>query len=425
MKKNFTKTVLENGLRIITVPMVDSATTTVEVLVEAGSNYEDENNNGISHFLEHMCFKGTTKRPSSAAISSELDALGSLSNAFTGNMETGYWAKAHHTKTNELIEIVSDIFLNSTLPVDEIEREKGVIIEEINMYEDNPGLKVLDVIEESLYPDQSAGRSVLGPRKNIRKMTKQDFVDYKKKHYTAGAVTVVVSGKVDEPKVIEKISALFGALPKGVPAKLPDVVVTQNKPTVKAIVKGTDQTHIVLGFHTFDRHDKRNPALKVLSTVLGSGMSSRLFLKMREELGICYSIRSMVDSSPNYGSIALTAGVTNDRLEEAINGIMTEVRRLTVELVGEKELQKAKDYRIGNLFMHLESSNDLGEFYGTQELYHDRKIKTPDEFAAEIQNVTADEVKALANEIFRGDNINLALIGPKQDESKLLELLKI
>lgn len=423
MKKKFTKTILNNGLRIITVPMTDSGTTTVVVLVEAGSNYENKENNGISHFLEHMCFKGTKNRPSSAVISHELDSLGSKSNAFTGNEETGYWAKAHYAKTNELIDIVSDIFLNSTLPAQEMEREKGVVIEEINMYEDNPQWKALEVIEEVLFPGQAAGRSIAGPQENIRRMTRQDFIDYKKKHYTAGATTVVVAGKIDERNVINKISELFEVAPDGSPAELPVVKVRQIKPAVKLVGRDTDQTHLVIGFHAYDRHDPRGNALRVLSTILGGGMSSRLFQKMREELGICYYVKPTIDFGRNYGSFVLAAGVTNDRLDEAITGMMSEVRRLKTELVPEKELQKAKDYRIGNLFMGLESSDKLGEFYALQELCHDKTIKTPEEMADDIQKVTAEEVRDVAREIFRADNANLAIVGPKQDEVALSDLL--
>jgi len=425
MKKTFTKTVLDNGLRIITVPMTNNQTTTVMVLVEAGSNYENAQNNGVSHFLEHMCFKGTASRPSSAIINYELDALGSASNAFTGSELTGYWAKAHHAKTDELIDVISDIFLNSTLPPKEMEKEKGVIIEEINMYEDDPRSKAAEMIDQVMYPGQAAGRPIAGPRENIVKMVRQDFVDYKQKHYTAGATTVMVAGKIDEQKVIDKVSQLFKDAPSGDPAKMPETKVDQTTPGVKVLEKDTDQTHLVLGFHAYNRYDAKVAPLKVLSTILGVGMSSRLFQKMREELGICYYARSALDLSRGYGSIALAAGVTNDRLEEAIEGIVSELKKLASELVSEKELQKAKDHRVGNMFMHLESSNNLGEFYAAQELYHDEKIKTPDERAREIQAVTAEQVRSVAREIFKTNNMNLAVVGPKQDEATLLKLLSL
>ncbi|MDR1300329.1 MAG: insulinase family protein [Candidatus Nomurabacteria bacterium] len=425
MKDNYTKTVLENGLRIVTVPMADSNTTTVMVLVEAGSNYEQKANNGISHFLEHMCFKGTTNRPSSATINYELDAMGSLSNAFTDNEDTGYFAKAHYSKTEKLIDIVSDIFLNSTFPEAEMEREKGVIIEEINMYEDSPSDKVLDVLEELLYSGQAAGRNIAGTRENIRKMTRQDFIDYKRKHYTAGATTVVVCGRINEQKVIEQVEKLFEAMPKGEPATLPEVVENQTKPEVKPFEKDTDQTHLAIGFRAYNRYDEKVPALRVLSAVLGGGMSSRLFQKMREELGICYYTKSIVVPSRNYGSIVLTAGVSSDRLDEAIDGLLSEVRKLKTELVAEEELRKAKDYGIGNLFMRLEPSNVLGEFYGLQELFHDEVIKSPEDYAREIREVTAEEVREVAQEIFVNESMNLATVGPVRDQSELETLFKL
>ncbi len=422
---SFTKTTLKNGLRIITVPMKDNSTVTVMSLVEAGSNYETKDINGISHFLEHMCFKGTEKRPSSSVINVELDSLGSQSNAFTGNEYTGYWAKAHHSKTEKLLDIVSDIYLNSKFPADELEKEKGVIIEEINMYEDLPRMKVGEIFEELLYGDQPAGRPIIGPKENIKKMTRDDFVKYHKDHYVAKATTVVVAGKMNEKKVIEQIKKLFEKVSNGKKGKIEKVVEIQKAPQAKIFFKETDQTHLIIGFRAFDRYDKRNTALSLLSTVLGGGMSSRLFQKMREELGICYYVRSGKNSYVTHGNFVISAGVSNTRVNEAIVGILEEVKKISLEIIPEIELRKAKDYLTGTMFLGLESSDSLADFYGFQELLHDKKIQTPDDLVKKIEKITAKEIQKVAKEILKNEGLNLAMVGPFKDEKEFVRLLKI
>ncbi len=423
--KNFKKTTLRNGLRIVTVPMKDNDTVTVMVVVEAGSNYENKDINGISHFLEHVCFKGTEKRPSSALINHELDAMGSQSNAFTGNEYTGYYAKAHHSKTENLVDIVSDIYLNSTLPAGEIEKEKGVIIEEINMYEDLPQRKVVDVYENLLYAGTAAGLTILGPRENIQKMKREDFEKYREKHYVSGATTVVVAGKMNEKKVVKQIEKLFAGIRKGKPVSLPKLSFVQKKPQIKIFHKDTDQTHLIVGFRGYPRGDKRNTTLALLSVVLGGGMSSRLFQKMREELGICYYVRSSKNSYRTHGDFSISAGVSNARVREAVEGILGEVKRMIKEKVSDAELRKAKDYSIGNMYLGLESSDSLADFYGFQELLHDKKIRTPEDMVKDIEKVKAADIQKLAKEIFKDETLNFAVVGPYKDEKEFEDILTI
>jgi len=422
---SFTKTILKSGLRIITVPMKDNSTVTVMCLVETGSNYETKDKNGISHFLEHMCFKGTEKRLSSSVINIELDSLGSQSNAFTGNEYTGYWAKAHYSKTEKILDIVSDIYLNSEFPESEIEKEKGVIVEEINMYEDLPRAKVGDIFEELLYGDQPAGRPVIGPKENIKATTREDFVKYHKDHYVAKATTVVVAGKINEKKVIKEIERLFANVSKGPKGKIEKVIEKQKAPQVKIFFKETDQTHLIIGFRAFDRYDKRNKALSLLSTILGGGMSSRLFQKMREELGICYYVCSGKNMYTTHGNFTIAAGVSNTRLNEAIKGILEEVKRIAKEPISETELRKAKDYMIGTMFLGLESSDSLANFYGFQELLHDKKIQTPDDLVKKVEKITAKELQKVAQDILKNEGLNLAIVGPFKDEKVFLPLLKL
>jgi len=419
----YTKKVLKNGLRIITVPMKGNPTVTVLILVETGSNYEDKENNGISHFLEHMCFKGTSKRLTSADISRELDGIGSVNNAFTSQEYTGYYAKADYKNTDTMLDIVSDIYLNSTFPEKEIEKEKGVIIEEINMYKDLPQRIVVKEFYNLLYGDQPAGRSTIGPKENIQKMQRRDFIDYRHKHYVASATTVIIAGKIDEKDVFKKVQLLFKDVSKWKKEEKKKVIEFQSSPQVKVYYKDTDQTHIVLGNRSFNVYNKYNPIIRVLTGVLSGGMSSRLFQKMREELGICYYVGAGNDTFTDHGVFAVFAGVDSTRVKDAISAILAELKRLKIELVEKEELNKVKRQLIGKLNLGLESSDDLAEFYGGQEVLRE-KIKTPEDIIKEIEKVTAEEIKFVAERIFKDETLNLAIVGKFKNEKEFKDILK-
>jgi len=419
----YIKKTLPNGVRLMLVPLQENQTVTVMVLAETGSEYENKKNNGISHFLEHLCFKGTTKRPSSKIINYELDALGSQSNAFTSSEYTGFYAKAQAKHVFKIIDIVSDIYLHSTFPDEELQKEKGVVIEEINMYEDQPQQKVWEVLGANMFDGQPAGRSILGTKNTVSSFTREDLLKYHKAHYVPEATLVVVSGKFDVDEVVKDIEEKF--VFEDVSKKESKVAVLAEQKETKVVLheKMSDQTHLVLAFRSFDTYDKRNTAVGLLSTIFGGGMSSRLFSKMREELGICYYIRSGNSTSTDHGEFFISAGVSNVRLKEAVRGIVEEIKKIAGEKVDEVELRKAKDYRTGNLYLGLESSDDFSDFYGSQEINH-KEIVTPEEVVKRIEAVTAEEIQALAKEIFVPSRATLALVGPATDTEKLKSLLK-
>ena len=419
----FIKKVLHNGLRVIIVPMKDNPTATVLVLVEAGSKYETKKINGISHFLEHMCFKGTVKRPKAIDISKELDALGSQYNAFTSQEYTGYYAKSDARHFKQIFDVVSDIYLNSTFPDAEMQKEKGVIIEEINMYEDMPNRHVQDLFMELLYGDQPAGWNVAGEKKNILKMKRDDFVEYKKAHYLPEATVIVVAGSVTEKDVLKEVEKVFGQIPRGKKSKKIKVKESQEKPVALVKYKKTDQTHFVLGVRSYDFFNKKSAVLSVLGGVLGGGMSSRLFQKLREEMGVGYYVRAYNDSYTDHGVFQISAGVDNKRINEVIEAVLEECRKLKIDKVSEDELGKVKECLIGNMKLSLESSDDIANFYGGQELLKN-EVRLAEEKADEIRKVTAIQIKDLANKIFRDDVLNLALIGPFKDKAKFLKILK-
>ncbi len=419
----YSKKVLKNGLRVITVPMKDNPTVTVLVLVEAGSEYEEKRVNGISHFLEHMCFKGTIKRPKAINISKELDGLGSQYNAFTAQEYTGYYAKSDARHFTKIFDIISDIYLNSTFPEVEMQKEKGVIIEEINMYEDMPNKHVQDLMTKLLYGDQPAGWNVAGEKKNILEMKRDDFVAYKKKHYLPEATVLIVAGKVTEKEVMKEVKNVFGKVLRGDKGKKAKVEEKQEHPQVLVSFKETDQTHFVLGVRSYDLFNKKNNVLTVLSTILGGGMSSRLFTKLREEMGVGYYVRAFNDASIDHGFLQISAGVDNKRIDEVLKAVLHECIKLKNEKVGVEELNKVKEYLIGNMKLSLESSDDIANFHGGQELLK-KEIKNIEEKADEIRKVTASQIQALAKDIFKDKKLNLALIGPFKEKEEFLKILK-
>lgn len=420
---NFSKKVLKNGLRVITIPMQDNPTATVLVLVETGSKYEEKKVNGISHFLEHMCFKGTVKRPKAIDISKELDALGSQYNAFTAQEYTGYYAKSDAKHFSKIFDIVTDIYLNSTFPEIEMEREKGVIIEEINMYEDMPQRHVQDLMMKLLYGDTPAGWNIAGEKKNILEMKRDDFIKYKKAHYLPEATVLIVSGAVTERQVMSEVNKIFGKVECGRKIGKTKVKEKQKKPEVLVNFKKTDQTHFVLGVRSLNLFSKKNATLSVLSGVLGGGMSSRLFQKLREEMGVGYYVRAYNEAFTDHGFFQISAGVDNKRINEVIGAVLNECKKLKNIKVSEEELNKVKECLIGNMKLSLESSDDIANFHGGQELLK-REIVSAEKKAEEIRKVTPGQVQTLSKDIFQNNKLNLALIGPFKEKDKFLKILR-
>jgi len=395
----------------------------VLVLVEAGSKYENKNVNGISHFLEHMCFKGTAKRLKAIDISKELDSLGSQYNAFTAHEYTGYYAKSDAKHFKSIFDIISDIYLNSTFPEAEMQKEKGVIIEEINMYEDMPDKHVQDLVMQVLYGDQPAGWNVAGEKSNIRDMKRSDFVKYKGEHYLPEATVIVVAGSVDEKSVLKEVAKVFGNVPRGKKVGKVRVKERQKTPQVLVKYKKTDQTHFVLGVRTYDFFNKKSVVLSVLGSILGGGMSSRLFQKLREEMGVGYYVRAYNDTYTDHGFFQISAGVDNKRIHEVLTAVIEECNKLKTELVSTEELNKVKEYITGNMKLSLESSDEIANFYGGQELLK-KKIVSLESKANEIRKVTAKDIQMLAKNIFKDEKLNLALIGPFKDSSAFKKSLR-
>ena len=406
------------------MPSLESVTAIV--MVGAGSRYENKKNNGISHFFEHMAFKGTEKRPTAMEISSLIDGMGGECNAFTGKEITGYYIKTAKSKLETSLDILSDMLMHSKLDPVEIDKERGVIIEEINMIEDTPMRKLGDIYEELLYGDVPMGWDIAGTKENILSISPQDFRDYMGSLYSAHNMTVVVAGGVESIKVEELVEKYFADMQRfdiGKPLALNEF---QDKPQVLIREKKTEQIHIAIGVRTVAINSSKKYSLSVLAAILGGGMSSRLFHEVRESRGLGYYIRTHSDEYTDAGSLVSTAGIDPKRVVEAVEVIISEYQKVSsgkMEL-SDKELTKAKEYIKGHLVLGLEDSNSVAGYYGHQELLEE-KIENPDKVLAQIEAVTKDEVESVGKEFFINNTLNLALIGNFSDGQKLENLLKL
>ena len=414
---------LKNGLRVILVPQPGSLATTVMVSVQAGSKYETKDQSGISHFLEHMCFKGTTKRPTPMDISAELDGLGAQSNAFTSQEYTAYYAKAKNENFSEIMDVVADMYLDPIFDSNEIEKEKGVIIQELNMYKDTPPRRVAELFMNLVYGDQPAGWDIVGREEVIKKINRNDFIKYRSRHYVPQATIVTISGGFKNKNLMKDIEKYFSVLKPGPKSKKLKVKEIQSKPQELVSFKESDQTHLVMGFRAFGIHDDRRLALNVAAEVLGGGMSSRLFKKIRDELGAAYYVRSEADLYSDHGLFTMSAGVDHTKIDAVIKAGLEEFKNLRDELVSEKELKKVKEHLIGNLFLSLETSDELGGFYTSQELMG-LKLTSPEEIAKKVNAITPTDVRNVVRAIVKSGRLNLAIIGPFKKRS-FRDILKV
>ncbi len=404
------KKTLKNGLRVITVPRKGTRAAAVLVLVKTGSKNEEKKVSGISHFLEHMLFKGTEKLSTPIKVAEELDKAGGIYNAFTSEDYTGYYAKVNSEKLELAVDWVSDIYQNSLLPQQEVEKEKGVIKEEINMYFDNPMAHCANVFQELLYGDQPAGWDVAGTKDSVSKITRDDLASYMNSQYTSSNTVIVVAGNI-EPGVEQIIEDKFSNIRKGIAKSCIPVTENQSSPAVSIFEKDTDQTHLCLGVRCHNIFSEKKYAQEIIATVLGGMMSSRLFGKVREEMGAAYYVSTILDDNPHTGVLATRAGIDNSKVEDVVTAIVGEYKKMKEVLVNDEELKKAKDYLKGKTALMLEPSDSIAQFYGMQELLEEKSL-SPEQMFDLFDKVTAEDILQVSKEIFTSDRINLALVGP-------------
>jgi predicted Zn-dependent peptidase len=419
----FKKYTLPNGLRVIVAPMHETKAMTALVLVKVGSRYETRKINGVSHFVEHLMFKGTNKRPTSLDISKELDGIGAEYNAFTSKDHTGYYIKANYEKAELALEMMSDMLFNSKFEAHEIERERGVIIEEINMYEDNPLMFAEDLFEQTVYGDHPLGWHISGPKEVIKSVNREDILKYHHDYYQPKNMLVAIAGRMDA-KMLSLIKKYFGqAVNKNPVKKYPKIIISQTSPHLSLKYKDTEQVQLCLGFRSYDYFDEKLYTLYLLSVILGGNMSSRLFTSIREKKGLCYFIRAGVNVYQDTGNLMIQAGLDKTRIKEAITEILKELAKAKKDGVTADELQKAKDFLKGKLILDFESSDHVAAWFSKQELLTD-KMLTPTEQIALLEKVTTENIKKIADEVIVSSRLNVSLIGPYKEKKEFSTLLK-
>jgi predicted Zn-dependent peptidase len=410
MLLNFKESTLSNGIRVATSRMDSVESVAMGVWVGVGGRYEDKKLSGISHFIEHLLFKGTESR-SARDISQAIEGRGGYFNAFTQEESTCYYSRIAAEHTWSTFDILSDMYLHPRFASEDIEKERGVIIEEIMMYRDQPQHRVQEMLGESLWANHPLGRPLIGTVENIQRVSREEILGFKSKKYVPANTIVVFAGKVDHDECVKRVSDILSGVRKS--AK-PTYKTVDNKCAQEKVAVGSkdiEQTHIAMGVRLFGRHDARKYPLKVLSIVLGENMSSRLFQIVREKHGLAYSIHSSVELYDETGVLSISAGVDRKRSDKAFDLIVRELNQLKLKKVGASELRRAKDYAIGQLRIGLESTTNQMMWVGENMMNFGRFIQ-PDEVIQSIEKVTDKDISKVANEILDADRLSVAMVTP-------------
>ncbi|MBI5411584.1 insulinase family protein [Candidatus Peregrinibacteria bacterium] len=413
---------LKNGLRLITTPNKGTEAITVLVLTGAGSRYETKEINGISHFLEHMFFKGAKKYKSAAEVSSAIDGVGGDFNAFTGKEYAGYYVKLAAHQKEIAFDVISDMLLYASFKAEEIKKERNVILEEYNMYQDTPMYQVGWDFERLLFGDQPLGWDEIGTKELIRTITHDDFVRYKKALYTPDNTMISIAGVFDDKEIVALTQRYFDFSQA---AKQYEFLPYQPRKKDKRVViqhKKTEQGHMILGAEGLPARHPDVYALKVLGALLGGYMSSRMFLRVREEKGLSYYIRTNAEDYTDTGVFSTSAGVDLKRVDEATEAIVHEYKLVTEEIVHAEELTRAKEFLKGKIILRLEDSEELAHLFGKQALLYPEIHDVP-HILRSIDRVTAEDVHRVAKTLLLPEKLHLALIGPYENESHFESLL--
>lgn len=419
----YKKTVLENNLRVISYEKKESESITLLILVRAGSRYEVESERGLSHFLEHMFFKGAKDFPTAESVAKTIDEIGGAFNAFTGKEYAGYYVKCAKEHAEVAFHVLSDMMKHSTFQNEEINKEQGVILEELNMYKDTPMYQVAWDFEALLFGDQPLGWDTIGKKEVITSVQHQDFVDYKNILYTPDNMLVCVSGGLSQKKATELSQKYFSDMSGEKQRDMAEFIEMTPEKRVVIAEKKTEQAHFVIGGKGLESRHEDVYALEILSVLTGGMMSSRMFLNIREKKGLCYYISTSTDTYFDAGSISTRAGVDLSRIEEALESIVHEYNVLAKEGITNEELEKGKNYVIGKMKLRLEDSEEIAGMIGTQELLYN-EVLLPKDIEKKFRAVTLEDVNRLAKQFFGPENRYLSLIGPfKGKEEEFIKIL--
>jgi predicted Zn-dependent peptidase len=408
---------LPNGVRIASVEMPYMRSVSIGVWAGIGGRHESAEQSGISHFMEHLLFKGT-KRRTAKKITESVEGLGGYLNAFTTEDHTCYYAKAGAPHLPELCDVLGDMYLDSQFSPTEIEREREVIREEILMYRDHPGQHAQELLTATMWPDHPLGRPLTGTVESIGRLVQKDFFGFQKRHYTGNTTIITVAGPVYHERVVELLSPMFSRLERGRTPNFRRSRPEDGPARVSLFTQETEQTHLAMGFHAFGRADERRFALKLLSVILGENMSSRLFQKLRERHGFCYSVQTSMVTLADTGSIHVYAGLDAANLERAVKMILRELENICQKAPSKAELKKAQDYTIGQTFMGLESTSNQIMWMGESLLGYG-KVLDPGEIEKKIFAVTPQEVQRVACHCLNRVRLGVAVVGPVENEQRI------
>lgn len=422
MAQGWQLTTLDTGLRVLTTSVPTAQSAAAAYFVRVGSRNEDPRTNGLSHYIEHMLFKGTTERPEATQISQAIEGAGGSLNAYTTKEMTCYWNNLPFERAETGIEILGDMVQHSLLESEEIDRERTVVQQEIKRAHDNPGAFVGELLGRAVYGDQPIGWPVAGSVETVEEMHRPDFTDHMTGFYTAENSVLSVSGNVEHDEVVGWASTAFGDLPHGTPPAAPESKTDRPEAYIQLDARDLEQTNVALSMNGMARKDPDRYAFDLMNTALGRGMSSRLFQEVRERRGLAYSVSAGGARYSDTGSLTVSAGVTREHQEEAIEVILVELRKLVDEPMGDEELQRTKDYAAGSFRLGLETPMSLGQRYGNQLLI-DGEIEAPDDTVATLRAVTAADIQQVAKRVIGPGEFSIAVVGPSADADRLDALL--
>jgi len=418
----FERSALGNGIRVVTASMPQVGSVSCFVMLAAGSRYETPEAKGIAHFAEHMFFKGTERRPTARTISAEIDAIGGEFNAFTGKELTGYYVRTGAETRDVAFDVLADMLLNSRFDPEEIEKEKGVVLEEMNVYLDTPARYVASVYDRLLYDDQPLGWDILGTKETVESATRDSFTSYLDAWYRPERIVVGVGGRIGDG-LHARLEELLGGIeprPTGTPAP---VALPPNGSSVYLHTKASEQAHLILGVRSFPIGHPDRYALQLLAVILGGGMSSRFFTEVREKRGLAYYVHAGNSAYTDTGTFYASAGVDVSRIDEAITTLLDELRKIAQEPVPADEFEKARGYAKGRFVLRLESPQGTIQ-YGLRRELLEGEIEEPDDLLRELDRVTVDDVRRVARDLIEGKRLYLALVGPFDDAERFEELLQ-
>ena len=420
---NFRRTLLDNGLRVVTCDMPHTRSVSIAVYVAVGSRHESDELAGVSHFIEHMLFKGTSRMPSAREISEAIEGTGGVLNAGTEHELTTYWCRVALPHFQDSLALLLDLLGNSLFEKENIEKERLVIIEELNMINDYPTAKVDALIDEMLWPEHPLGRDIAGTKKSIAAMDREDLLDHLGTHYVASNVVVSVAGNVDHDGTAGLVAGLSEGWPTGAPPAPRSVGALQSERQVRLHTRRTEQTHLAIAVPGVSRGDPDRYALDLLSVILGEGMSSRLFVEVRENLALAYDIQSGVSHFLDSGAFVITAGIDPKRVHDAVRTVL-EVTAGLRDGVPEDELDRAKRFAIGRMLLRMEDTRAVAGWMGNQELFFGQILEV-DEVVDIVDQVTTDDVGRLARDLFVTERLNMAVVGRTRSREKLGALLTL